>query len=165
MTPTLPTFAGFVQIGYVTTDLTQAIKLFADQHNVQHWAELRDLTIEVQPGQNATLNIGLCWVGNVQLELIQPVSGATEVYREPLPAQGFAVRLHHLAQLIGTEAEFERQRNELQAQGQKLAINGAQAGGAVRYFYTDQRATLGHYIEHIYYSPEASQGMQQLPRN
>jgi hypothetical protein len=164
MTPTLSTFSGFLQVAYVTTDIEEAISLFAREHNVPDWARLPDLEIESMAGRRCKLNIALAFVGPTQLELIQPVSGDDFVYREPLPRSGFAIRHHHVAQLIETEAAFEKQREELAANGVPIVIDG-QTPGAARYFYTDHRETLGHYIEHIWYTPAALAGMTQLPRN
>jgi hypothetical protein len=164
MTPTLSTLAGFVQVAYVTTDLEAAIELFRSRHNVVHWARLCPIEIETAKGRTARLNIGLTYVGAVQIELIQPLDGQDAVYREPLPKHGFAMRHHHLAQLIDTEEAYERQRREIAAQGVRIAVEG-ESPGTARYFYSDHRDTLGHYIEHIYYTPAGLAGLAQLPRN
>lgn len=163
-TPSLSPFAGFLQIAYVCTDLTQAIAHFSQKEKVSKWVELRELPIEVQPGKQAILNVGLAFVGATQIELIQPVGGHDAIYRDALPAQGFALRFHHLAQLIESEEAFERQRSELAAQGTAIPVDG-QSPGMARYFYTDRRATLGHYMEHIWYSPTGLAHMAQMPRN
>lgn len=164
MNKPLSNFAGFLQIAYVTTDLTQALEIFRRDHGMAHWAELRDLPVETQPGRHSRLNIGLAFVGDVQIELIEPLGGDDAVYRAPLPASGFALKHHHFAQLFETEAEFEAQREAAKRRGEALALDG-QSPGHARYFYTDHRATLGHYIEHIWYTPQGRAGMAQLPRN
>jgi hypothetical protein len=164
MTPTLSTFSGFLQIAYVTTDIEEAICLFAREHNVPEWARLPNLEIASIAGRRCKLNIALAFVGATQLELIQPISGDDGVYRESLPQSGFAIRHHHIAQLIESEDAFEKQREELAANGVPIVIDG-ETPGAVRYFYTDHRKTLGHYVEHIWYTPAAFAGMAQLPRN
>ncbi|MGF6931123.1 catechol 2,3-dioxygenase-like lactoylglutathione lyase family enzyme [Paraburkholderia sp. UCT70] len=164
MTPTLSPFAGLLQIAYVTSDIDQAIAYFDREHNVPEWARLPAIEIESMPGRTCTLNIALAFVGATQLELIQPLSGDDHIYRDALPASEFAIRHHHIAQLIATEAEFNRQREELAAQGMPIVLDG-QMPGAARYFYTDHRATLGHYLEHIWYTPAGLAGLEQLPRN
>jgi catechol 2,3-dioxygenase-like lactoylglutathione lyase family enzyme len=164
MTPTLATLSGFLQVAYVTTDVEAAIEFFRTRHGVAHWARLCPIEIETLPGRAATLNIALAYVGAVQIELIQPLAGHDLVYREPLPADGFAIRFHHLAQLIDTEEAYERQRQDVAAQGVRIAVEG-QSPGLARYFYSDHRDTLGHYIEHIHYSPTGLAGLAQLPRN
>jgi len=164
MTPTLPTLAGFIQVAYVTTHLERAIELFRSRHNVAHWARLCPIEVETAPGKTATKNIALAYVGAVQIELIQPLGGHDAVFRDALPVDRFAICQHHLAQLIDTEEAYERQRRELAAQGVRIALEG-QSAGVARYFYSDHRDTLGHYIEHIHYSPAGLAMLAQLPRN
>jgi hypothetical protein len=165
MTPTpISTLAGFLQVAYVTTDIERAIGLFRSGHRIANWLRLCPIEIETAPGRTATLNIALAYVGPVQIELIQPVAGHDAVYRDALPAQGFAVCHHHLAQLIDSEEAYEHQRGALAQQGVAMALEG-QSPGVARYFYSDHRATLGHYIEHIWYSPQGLAGLAHIPRN
>jgi hypothetical protein len=152
MPTALSPFSGFYQLAYVTTDIDRALDVFATRYQVPKWVELRDMVIEIQPGRTGRIHAALAFVGPTQLELIQPLDGLVGIYQEPLPTQGFGLRFHHVAQLIQSEAEFDRQRERLHAEGIPLPIDG-QAPGGVRYFYTDHRATLGHYIEHLYFSP------------
>jgi hypothetical protein len=163
-TPSLSPFSGFLQIGYVTTDVDEAIARFGAKHNVPAWARLPGIEIESMGGRRCRLNIALAFVGTTQLELIEPLSGDDRIYRDALPQTGFGIRHHHIAQLIESEAAFETQREEMPASGVSIVVDG-QSPGAARYFYTDHRATLGHYIEHIWYTSAGLTGMQQLPRN
>lgn len=165
MTPQLSPFAGLLQIAYVTNDIDQAIAVFAERHKVPNWAVMRDHDINTRPGQNATMQIALAFVGPLQLELLQPSGGDDAIYREALPASGFALHHHHFAQLIDSEAAFEQQRRDMLAQGAGPLRMDGEAAGMARYFYVDQRATLGHYTEHIWYSPEGLAAMQHVPRN
>jgi hypothetical protein len=163
-TLSLSPFSGLLQIAYVTTDVDEAIARFAAEHNVPSWARLPGIEIESMGGRRCKLNIALAFVGAIQLELIEPLSGDDRIYRGVLPQDGFAIRHHHIAQLIESEAAFEAQRAEMAAKGVQIVVDG-QSPGAARYFYTDHRATLGHYIEHIWYTPAGLAGMAQLPRN
>jgi hypothetical protein len=160
----LSNFAGFQQIAYVTTDLAWAIRYFANDHGVARWAELPDMQVETMPERSCCVHVALCWVSDLQLELIQPLGGDDSVYRAPLPTDGFALRLHHLAQLIHTEADYEAQRQALRVHGAPIVFDGHRPGTA-RYFYTDHRQTLGHYIEHVWYTPAGMESMLGLPRN
>jgi hypothetical protein len=162
--PSLSPFSGFLQIAYVTTDMDEAIARFAAEHNVPLWARMPGIEIETLGGRHCKLNIALAFVGQTQLELIEPLSGDDRIYREALPQTGFAIRHHHIAQLIESEAAFDTQREEMAARGVPIVVDG-QSAGAARYFYTDHRATLGHYIEHIWYTPAGRAGMERLPRN
>lgn len=156
-------YKGFIQIAYVTNDFDRSLKYFAERHGIPKFMELRDLSIEIQPGKTALNNIGLAFVGDVQIEIINPLSGECAIYKDPLPEKEFAVRFHHVAQLIDTEEEYEAQREAQRKLGKKIAIDGASPGNA-RYFYTDYRDELGHYIEHIWYSEQGRAMFPMIPR-
>ena len=156
-------YQGFIQIAYVSNDFDHALEYFAERQGIPSFMELRELEFEIQPGRNAVCNIGLSFVGEVQIEIIQPLSGECAIYSDPLPEREFALRFHHLAQLIDTEEEFEAQRQAQLEAGKELVIDGANPGN-VRYFYTDYRAELGHYIEHVWYSEQGRAGFQMIPR-
>jgi hypothetical protein len=101
----------------------------------------------------------------MQLELVEPLRGDDDVYRAGLPENGSGVRFHHVAQLMGDEDELNFAQAEARRLGIPIAMAGCSAGGLVRYFYTDHRSTLGHYIEHIWYAPEMLAFLEQIPRN
>ncbi|APA89623.1 VOC family protein (plasmid) [Paraburkholderia sprentiae WSM5005] len=163
-TPSLSPFSGFLQIAYVTTDVDEAIERFCKEQKVPAWARLPGIEIESIAGRRCKLNIALAFVGSVQLELIEPLCGDDRVYRDALPRDRFAIRHHHIAQLIESEAAFETQREDMAAAGVPIVIDG-QSRGYARYFYSDHRGTLGHYIEHIWYTPAGLVAMDQVPRN
>ena len=147
-------YKGFLQIAYVTTDFDRALSEFAAQYGVPTWLQLRNLEIETGKDRSCRTHVALTYVGATQLEVIQALGGDDTVYRHGLPEQGYAVRLNHLAQLIDTEAEFDAIHDDVVAQGIPVSIYGTGGGGTARYFYTDHRASLGHYVEHVWYSPE-----------
>lgn len=153
----LPAFApykGFLQIAYVTTDFDRALAEFASQYGVPKWLQLRNLEIETGKDRSCHAHVALTYVGDTQLEVIQPLGGDDTVYRHGLPEQGYALRLNHLAQLVETEAELETIHAEVVAKGIAVSMHGTGGGGTARYFYTDHRASLGHYLEHVWYSPQ-----------
>ena len=164
MTAPVSTFSGFLQVAYVTTDIEQAIEFMGSHHGVLRWARLCPLEIETGKGKKAMLNIGLAYVGALQLELIQPLGGHDGVYRDALPAHGFAIRHHHVAQLIDTPENYEKQRRDVMSRNVRIALEGESPGNA-RYFYSDCRDSLGHYVEHIYFTPAGLASMAGLPRN
>lgn len=158
-------YRGFAQIAYVTSDFDRAIMQFGERYGVPNWMPMPDMEIQTAPGRTCRANIGLAYVGPVQLEVIQPLGGDDLVYRAPLPANGFAVRFHHIAQTLATEAELDAAEAQAQQAQMPIAIRGAFPGGLARYFYTDHRDTLGHYVEHIWYAPEALELFNHIPRN
>lgn len=158
-------YKGFLQIAYVTTDIDRALSQFAAKYGVPSWLQLRNLEIETGKDRSCRAHVALSYVGPTQLEVIQPLGGDDTVYRHGLPEQGYAVRLNHLAQLIESEAEFEAIHDEVVAKGIPVAIYGTGGGGTARYFYTDHRESLGHYLEHVWYSPQGLAFLrEQIPR-
>lgn len=162
---TFSPFRNFTQIAYVTTDYDRAQVEFANHYGVSQWMDLPEADIEVRDGSSGRLKVGLAYVGDLQLELIEPRGGDDTVYRSPLPDTGFAVRFHHVAQVMETSADLDEALAAAEASGVPIAVRGSIAGGMGRYFYTDHRDALGHFIEHIWYAPEVRPIFEQIPRN
>lgn len=158
-------YQGFVQLAYVTTDFDRALAEFGQRWGVPQWLQLRELEIQTGPGRACRAHVALSFVGPTQLELIQPLSGDVGVYRYRLPDQGYGLCLNHIAQLIQTESEFEALEAHVASAGIAVALRGSANGGQCRYFYTDQRAALGHYFEHVWFSSEGLAFMAQVPRH
>ncbi len=163
--PTFAPFRRFLQIAYVTTDLDEAMRCFGADYGVANWMPMPGMEVETAPGRSCHNNIALAYVGPMQLELIEPLSGDDAIYRAALPDDGSGVRFHHVAQLFGDADELESAEGDARRLGIPIAMAGSSAGGLVRYFYTDHRNTLGHYIEHIWYAPEMMAFLEQIPRN
>lgn len=164
--PGFAPFRGLTQVAYVTTDIDQTMADFGQHYGVPNWLPMRELTLQTD-GETASgqAHVALAWVGATQLELIQPLSGAVDVYRWGLPGQGYGYRFHHLAQLMETAGEFEAALEIIRRDQLPVVLQGMSTGGLVRYVYTDHRETLGHLFEHIYYAPEARGLFDHIPRN
>jgi hypothetical protein len=162
----LPFLAGFDQLAYVTTDLAQARTTFRDHGIPRFHVVERDLDAIVR-GERGTLRLGLALaaVGDMEIELIEPRGGRTDLYTESLPRDGrFAIALHHLrVRVSGTLADWERARAALAAAASPIALEGGRDG--VRFVYIDDRARLGHYIEHVWFSEaERARRADVIPR-
>lgn len=88
----------FVQLAWVVADIEGAEDLFKRNHGVEHWTRLPAIhfgpetcTYRGRPADFVS-HIALSYVGDLQLELIEPVSGAS-IYSEFLNAHGPG--LHH----------------------------------------------------------------------
>jgi hypothetical protein len=142
------------QVAYVTNDLDAAAALLAKQYGIPGFYKF-DTTGVAQPG-DPQLRIGLARVGGVEIELIEPQGSATNLFSEVL-ARGsaeLAIRFHHVAiRIDGPLENWERHRAAIDTARHPIAYHGA-LGDMLRYFYTDERPTLGHYVEHVWMSPE-----------
>jgi hypothetical protein len=139
------------QIAYVTNDLDRAKEVYAKHYGVPTFLEL-----PLPPnadGSPLPLRIALANVGGIEVELIQPLPSAT-LYADALPKDGnFAIVFHHICiRIEGDLAAWDRHRAQIDEKEHPIAIEGA-FGDFVRYCYTDERSRLGHYLEHVWYSP------------
>jgi hypothetical protein len=144
-------FANIWQICWVTRDLDRGMELLRERFGVEHCVEV--------PTAGATFLVGdepAEWEARVAmgarggpiLELIEPVAGEVDFYREVLPSDGSAdLRLHHLATFVplGDEAWASLvsllKRHGLRVDYTVLIPDRVRAG------YVDTRALLGHWLE------------------
>lgn len=87
--------------------------------------------------------LGFLWVEDTQYELIEPVSGVVDIYRDALPADDGLV-FHHICNRIDDWADF---RARVDRQPWPVVLEGH--SGPLNFLYLDARATLGHYLEYI----------------
>src|SRR3546814_6900286 len=78
------------QNAYVTRDIEQALDIFRTRYGVQD-ARFFQAETEVWTPQGSGIavnKIAFIWIGELQYELIEPVSGPVELYRDAVPEQG-----------------------------------------------------------------------------
>lgn len=160
----MKTFARFLQMAYVTSDFDRALAEFRDSHGIARFLEMRNMNSELLPGRFASLHVGLAWVGDTQIELIAPLGGDDEVYRNVLPADEFAIRFHHIGQHVDSKKEYQRLLDDAAVRDIPIVIR------STSYFYLDMRKQLGHYMEYVSNSPEDNTAqrraiIEQIPRN
>jgi len=139
------------QLGYVTTDLDQAITFMGERFGLEHVQRLPSggatfLSGDTPVEWDAKFAMGAR--GGMIVELIEPVAGEIDFYTRVLPAdEGFSVRLHHIATHAATgEDEWDRIKTILANSNLKvdhtvLIPNRVRAG------YVDTSAELGHWLE------------------
>jgi len=153
----MPTgLSNIMQTAWVTTNLDRAMAQFADRFKIGDFftadiafpARLHDEAGEM------SIRMALANVDNVQIELIQPVGGGIDrIYRDALPSDGrHANVFHHIC--VKVEGSIDRWNtyiNELETTT-PIAYTG-DSGPNVRFVYTDERDTLGIWLEHVWYEP------------
>lgn len=142
------------QIAYVTNDLDRALRQFSESMGLERYYLIDTQQEPSHPGQPA-LKIALVRSAGTEFEIIQPLGYNDAVWSSALPADGsFTLKFHHLGVTVdGPVEEFERYRATWDAQHHPIVVDGW-AGDMARWFYTDERATLGHYLEHCWFSDE-----------
>lgn len=146
----MPTLVGHFQNAYVTYDLKVAMDMFRLRFGVNDFLAF-DTTLQIKTPDGegpASVRIALATVGATQIEIIQPCEGLVDVYRPPSDNR-LQVWFHHIAVRIpGDASRWDAAIAELAARHEVIALNGQQDG--VRFVYSDQRASLGHYLEYIW---------------
>jgi Glyoxalase/Bleomycin resistance protein/Dioxygenase superfamily len=144
-----PGFSDAYQIAYVTRDLTRGIYMLKSRFGVDDFLTTTlDLDLN-KPAAAASIKVGVAWVGDFQIELIEPVSGAAEIYSGALPRDAAAVALHHLAMRVSGDLQCWIDARAGIADD-RIVIEGGRDG--MRFAYVDERATLGYFLEYVWMS-------------
>lgn len=134
------------QVAYVTNDIARACDVFRDRYGVKDFLGMDSATPE-----GGAIRIELAWVGGTQFELIQSSGPGTEFYTDRLPAEGFAIRHHHLGYFIHDQAGWDGLMEKISQEGRRIVFQG-HLEGFLRFCYIEAEE-LGHYLEWIF--PEA----------
>ena len=147
-------FNHFFQNAYVTRDLARAVATVTQWHGITDWVYFEP-DMEVWTATDGKgpchLKVALGWVGALQIELIQPVSGNVRHYQEYLPTDPADVtpRFHHICMRVH---DWETARAEVRERGWPVVYEGGVEG--CEFVYLDARESLGHYVEYLWMSPE-----------
>ena len=143
------------QVAYVTNDLDAAMAALKAEYGTPGFFELSNIQPGEDPAGRPVLKVALAVVGGVEIELIEPVGDTAPMFREILPdGDGLAIRFHHVATRIdGPIENWDAHVASLDLTRHPVVFEGA-VGDMLRYIYTDERKTLGHYIEHVWMSSE-----------
>jgi hypothetical protein len=141
------------QNAYVTRDMDRALAALRTQHNIDSFKCYEAaITVTTASGTGpARMKVALAWLGTLQYELIQPVSGLVDVYQDALRdmAANQLLRFHHVA--VRT-IDWNQLRDGIGKHRKTVVLEGATEG--LRFVYVDARDTLGHYVEYVWMTPE-----------
>lgn len=106
------------------------------------------------------MKIALANVPGVKVELIEPVADVAGYYTSGLNGKSnFTVALHHVCQkLDGQLSNWDARFADLKG---RAIICHADVGEAVRLIFSDDRAILGVYVEHLWMTPDAWREVEQ----
>src|ERR1019366_4779419 len=138
------------QNAYVTRDIGKAVESFRARCGVQD-ARIFEAPVEVQTPAGrgmAVSKLSFIWINNLQYELIQPVSGLVDVYRDALPADD-SLKFHHICMRVDNWQEF---RARVMNQRFPVVLEGGSEH--LRFLYLDARDFVGHYLEYVWMTPE-----------
>lgn len=149
------------QVGYVVPDLRAAIRFFKETLGVPDFMVWENLMLEQQTYNGApgdyVQNVGFGYLGDLQVELIQPLSGEStySAYLNKNPGGG----VQHIGILVD---DFDAAVAEMTARG----FTGVQSGrhGATRLVYFDTGEASGTLTEIITIAPDELAMFQRFKR-
>ena len=131
------------QMAYVTNDLDRASDVFRNRYGIK---EFRGLAGKLPTGGD--FSIALAWAGGIMFELMHMQGPGTAFYNDRLPADGFAIRHHHLGYFIPDETAWKALEHEIERDGWKVALK-VDTAGFLRAWYVET-PELDHYLEYMY---------------
>ena len=168
-------FRNVMQLGYVTDDIDAAVAYFESALGtvqcVKHYKSSLGggrppadggkpgsafVVVDDEPADEWVIDVALVNAGPTNLEIIRPVSGAVDLYRDAI-RPGQPATLHHLGFRID---DFDEASAIVATSGKKWAQFGD--SGAIRFGYLDMTAELGHFVEVMELGPDSVRGFAQL---
>lgn len=136
---------GFYKFGYVTTDLEEAIEVFAGMGFGEFVRFAPAMDVVTDDGQRGAARLTCAFSSGRDLvvELMQPLDGLVGIFREPLPARGFGIAFHHTGVLVD---DLEAVKAKLPARPAWESWIPDRMGVTYSWF-----PGLGHYVEHVEY--------------
>jgi catechol 2,3-dioxygenase-like lactoylglutathione lyase family enzyme len=141
-------FRNVMQIAYVTDDLDRACDYFEQTLGTvparkTYKSSLGGIVVvDGETAEEWVMDVALVNAGPTNFELIQPVSGAVDLYRSAI-RPGAPATFHHVGYRID---DFDEATAIVHASGKEWKQYGEMKGG-LRFGYVDMTAELGHYVE------------------
>jgi hypothetical protein len=151
--------SGFFQHGYVTPDLDRAMAEYRARFDVTDFWVFD--TIAARPDDPHPNRVALAWIGDVMVELIQPLREPAPLYAPEMPAQG--IRLHHLGYRIDDQARWDEVMARLAVEAMPIVRSGG--NDSFQYAYADARGALGHCLEFVWSKAGKPDFFVPVPRN
>ncbi len=140
-------FRNVFQIAYVTEDIDAAVAYFqstlgtvkCDTHYGSNLGGM--VVVDGETVDEWVIDVALVNAGHTNLEIIRPVSGAVDLYRQGI-RPGAPATFHHL----GFLADFGEATEAVAACGKQWKQYG-QIADSIKFGYVDMTAELGHFVE------------------
>jgi hypothetical protein len=136
-----------IQLAWVVADVAAAEQHLTALRGIRQWTRLPDIRFGPDSCEyrgspaDFTAHISMAYVDDLQLELIQPVTGVS-IYTEFLERSGGG--LHHLC---FETADLDETLRSAAAQGMDVVQRGDMAHGAIRFAYLDGAVHGVPYVE------------------
>lgn len=136
------------QLGYICDDIAEGIAQFRSR-GMTHEPHVIEVDQPVDSPQGEVVNkLKLCfiWIGDMQYELIQPISDPLGIYANA-PSNGGPLRFHQVCYRVADWAEF---RARVDQQDLPVVMERAPEGDGLKFLYLDGRSRFGHYLEYTW---------------
>ena len=144
---------GHYQNAYVTHDRDRAMAEMSRLYDLEDWLNFEvEFPVQTPEGEQLqATKVGAAWAGNLQIELIEPVSGYIDPFVPYLPSDksDATPQFHHISLRRESMEEIEA---EIAALGLPKVCQGGIPD--LIYTYLDARASLGHYLEYVWASDD-----------
>ncbi len=142
------------QIAYVTNDLDRAMVLFERDYGAPGFFAFSNLESGAAKPGDPNLRIALAHINGIEIELIEPIGDTAPLFSAPLaPGPGLDIRFHHVAiRIEGPIVNWDAHAASIDTRTHPIVFEGG-LGDDLRFFYTDETARIGHYVEHVWMSP------------
>jgi len=155
-------FKGHFQVAYVAADAKQATERLGTHFGIANWSFL-DMKA-AHGAESAVTRIGMAWVGDMMIEVIEPDPVYESIYQGWLKGGSSPLRFHHLGYFVDSKEALAAIRQQLIDQGHPIVMEGS-FGDLLDFAYADTTAELGHYCEFIRPSAEGRAFFDQVPVN
>lgn len=144
------------QMSYITRDLDAAMAHCREQLGIEAFSTTEAEVEVLSFGKLRPLKIraAMANIGRNQFEIIEPVSGAIEIYTDEVDLSGHILNYHHIA--IAVRGPFEnwlKLLEEVRESGDEFAFlmpPEPTPDDKVCFCYVDTRKRLGHYTEFLW---------------
>lgn len=143
------------QLGYVCDDIEEGIAQFRGR-GMRHEPHILDTDVHGNGPQGHFVNkVRLCfiWIGEMQYELIQPITDPLGIYANA-PSNGGPLRFHQVCYRVPDWTDF---RARVDSQDLPMVMEWDFGPDQLKFLYLDGRSRFGHYLEYVWMSEEAWQ--------
>lgn len=161
-------FGDLFQLSYVTADRDRAVEHAKARLGIENFFVFDAAAPVFSRGtqQELSLRVAVANTGTHQFEIIEPVSGPTWIYTDGKDLGSQELLLHHVGiAVVGTYALWNETIAQIEADGDEIVqISAAEPGAEPQamFAYVDNRSTLGHFTEYLWWSP-AMNGTPTMP--
>lgn len=141
----------YYQTAYITRNRDKSVAMLREKHGLGEFIMFEpEIEVYTPKGTGkAATRVALGWSGHHQIEIIEPVSGLVDLYTPSIPKDDTSLGFHHTAARVDAWDEFKAM---LEREKYTIAYQSGLEG--IEFIYVDARATMGHYCEYMWATPE-----------